>query len=219
METSGDIQGFQVTQLTAINVAKTLTLAIMLGLAVTYGIHDARQVIYLCLHGGYCTWWLLEQYLFPTRKDILFTEKIDLPTFIVVLLFVGVFYALPAWFTFTNTAPLGYGAMALSLVLYTFGSLINTAADVQKMTAKSMGAKLVDTEIWRSIRNVNYLGDLMRYSSFAVISGSLWSAILPLTVLALYVQRILDKEKSMGEKYNNFAEYQQQSTRLIPWVW
>ncbi|OKH12303.1 DUF1295 domain-containing protein [[Limnothrix rosea] IAM M-220] len=219
METSSNTQGFSLTQLTAINIAKGLTLVIMLALAIAYGVNDARQVIYLCLHGGYCSWWLLEQYLFPTRTKILFTEKVDIPTLIVVLLFVGVFYALPAWFAFTNPTPLGYVSMAIALLLYIFGSLINTAADVQKMTAKSMGAKLVNSEIWRSVRNVNYLGDLMRYSSFAVVSGSLWSGLLPLTVFALYVQRILDKEKSMSEKYDNFDEYQQQSSRLIPWLW
>ena len=42
----------KLTQLTAINIAKGLTLVLMLGLAVVYGIQDARQVIYLCLHGG-----------------------------------------------------------------------------------------------------------------------------------------------------------------------
>lgn len=216
METSSR---FQVTQLTAINSAKTLTLFIILSLAIVYGIHDARQVIYLCLHGGYCCWWLLEQYLFPSRKDSLFTEEVNISTFTILLLFIGILYALPALFAFTNQTPLGYIPMAITLLLYTFGSLINTAADVQKMTAKNMGAKLVNTEIWRSVRNVNYLGDLMRYTSFAVVSGSLWSAILPVTVLVLYVQRILDKEKSMSEKYPDFSQYQQQSTRLIPWVW
>jgi protein-S-isoprenylcysteine O-methyltransferase Ste14 len=210
---------FQVTQLTVINLAKTLTLIIILILAIIYGIHDARQVIYLCLHGGYCSWWLLEQYLFPCRKDSIFTEKVGISTFVSMLLFVGVFYSLPAVFAFTNTAPLGYITMAISLLLYTFGSLINTAADVQKMTAKNMGEKLIKTEIWRSIRNVNYLGDLMRYTSFAIVSGSLWSAIIPLTLFALYIQRILDKEKSMSDKYSDFSLYKQQSSRLIPWVW
>jgi len=46
---------FQVTQLTVINLAKTLTLIIILILAIVYGIHDARRVIYICLHGGYCS--------------------------------------------------------------------------------------------------------------------------------------------------------------------
>lgn len=219
METTSINPSPGLTQLTAINVAKTLTFFIMAGLAVIYGIHDARQVIYLCLHGGYCLWWLLEQYLFPLRKTVIFTEAVNFSTFIVILLFVGILYALPAFFAFTNPNPLGYLPMAIALLLYTFGSLINTGADVQKITAKSMGATLVNTEIWRSVRHVNYLGDLMRYSSFAIISGSVWSAILPLTVLALYVQRILEKEKVMQEKYSEFATYQQNSYRLIPWLW
>ncbi|MEL6763841.1 MAG: DUF1295 domain-containing protein, partial [Cyanobacteria bacterium J06607_6] len=138
---------------------------------------------------------------------------------IVVLLFVGVFYALPGYFAFTNSNPISYGAIALALPLYIFGSLINTAADVHKMTAKDRGAGLVNDGIWRSVRHVNYLGDLMRYSSFSVVAGSVWAFVLPGLIALLYLQRIQEKEQSMASKYPDFGEYQKNSTRLLPWVW
>ena len=219
METPTESFGFQVTQLTAINVAKTVTIFCLIALAVVYGVNDYRQVIYLCLHISYCLWWTLEQWLFPQRSQQLFTEKVNIPTFIVVLLFVGVFYCLPGYFAFTNPNPVGYLTVAIALVLYIFGSLINTGADVQKMTAKSMGAGLVKDGIWRSLRHINYLGDLMRYSSFSVIAGSIWAFILPGVIGLLYFQRIGKKEASMSAKYADFAEYQQESSRLIPWIW
>ena len=109
--------------------------------------------------------------------------------------------------------------MAIALPLYTFGSLINTGADVQKMVAKEKGAGLVNDGSWRHIRHINYLGDLMRYTSFSVIAGSPWAFILPLTIAALYVQRIQQKEQSMATKYSDFAAYQENSYRLIPWLW
>ncbi|NEQ44005.1 MAG: DUF1295 domain-containing protein [Leptolyngbya sp. SIOISBB] len=99
-------------------------------------------------------------------------------------------------------------AIAIALLLYLFGSLINISADVQKMTAKSMGAGLVKDGAWRHVRNINYLGDLMRYTSFAVVAGSPWAYILPATIAALYAQRILQKEQSMGNKYPDFEAYQ-----------
>jgi protein-S-isoprenylcysteine O-methyltransferase Ste14 len=219
MQTSTPFLGFQVTELTAINVAKVITIFCLITLTLIYGVHDQRQIIYLCLHISYCGWWLLEQWLFPQRRQQLFTEKIGLATFLVVLLFVGVFYALPGYFAFINPTPIAYTSVLIALPLYIFGSLINTAADVQKMTAKSLGAGLVSDGIWSSVRHVNYLGDLMRYTSFSVVSGSVWSFLVPGATLLLYLQRIAQKEQSMSAKYSEFAAYQQRSTRLLPWIW
>ena len=132
---------------------------------------------------------------------------------------MGVFYALPGYLAFINLNPITYSSIVVALPLYIFGSLINTAADVQKMTAKSMGASLVNDGIWRSVRHVNYLGDLMRYTSFSVISGSLWAFLLPGAIFLLYLQRIAQKEQSMTDRYPGFTAYQQNSTRLFPWIW
>lgn len=219
MQPSTPFLGFQVTELTAINVAKVITILCLITLALIYGIHDQRQILYLCLHISYCSWWLLEQWLFPQRRQQIFTEKIGLATFLAVLLFVGVFYVLPGYFAFINPTPIGYTSVLIALPLYIFGSLINTAADVQKMTAKSLGAGLVSDGIWSSVRHVNYLGDLMRYTSFSVISGSVWSFLVPGATLLLYLQRIAQKEQSMSAKYAEFAAYQQRSNRLLPWIW
>ena len=219
METATNSSGFQVTQLTAINVAKIVTILCLITLALIYGINDYRQVIYLCLHISYCLWWLLEQLLFPQRRQQLFTEKVGILTFIIVLLFVGVFYSLPGYLAFTNPNPVSYLTVAIALPLYIFGSLINTGADVQKMVAKSMGSGLVQDGIWRSVRHVNYLGDLMRYTSFSVMAGELWAFLLPGVITLLYFQRISQKEEVMSAKYPEFVAYQQNSSRLLPWIW
>ncbi|MGD1874021.1 MAG: DUF1295 domain-containing protein [Mastigocoleus sp.] len=219
MQTTTDKSGFQISQLTAINIAKVITILCLIILSVIYGFQDQRQVIYLCLHISYCSWWLLEQWLFPERAQQIFNEKVGILAFIAVLLFVGVFYALPGYFAFTNSHPISYLTIAIALPLYIFGSLINTGADVQKMVAKSMGASLVNDGIWRFVRHINYLGDLMRYTSFSVIAGSLWAFILPCIITLLYLQRISQKEEAMAAKYPDFATYKQNSSRLLPGIW
>ena len=219
METSTPVKGFQIVELTAINIAKFITILCLIALAAIYGIHDVRQVIYLCLHISYCSWWLLEQWLFPQRSQQIFTDRIGLFPFISVLLFVGLFYALPGFLAFTNPDPIAYLTVAIALPLYIFGTLINTAADVQKMTAKGMGAGLVNDGAWRSIRHINYLGDLMRYTSFGVVSGSGWAFLLPGLIFLLYLQRISSKETAMAAKYPEFTAYQKTSTRLFPLIW
>ncbi|MFM1800458.1 MAG: hypothetical protein RLZZ117_2736 [Cyanobacteriota bacterium] len=209
------------SQLTAINTAKVLTILLLLSLAAVLGVRDMRQVVYLSLHVSYCLWWLLEQWFFPERGRQLFTDRVGPVRFFLALLFIGVLYSLPGVLAFLNPAPISFGtvALALALVLFSFGSLINTSADVQKMTAKTLGAGLVADGIWRRIRHVNYFGDLLRYLSFAVVAGNAWAYVVPALVCLLYGQRIVVKEKHMSEKYPEFAAWQQRSARLIPGLW
>ena len=207
------------SQLTAINAAKALTIVLLLALAATLGVGDMRQVLYLSLHISYCLWWLIEQWLFPLRREQIFNERVGFGGFALALLFIGVLYALPGLAAFLNPAPIGAGTVALALGLFIFGSLINATADVQKMTAKAMGAGLVADGIWRKVRHVNYLGDLLRYLSFAVVAGLAWAYVVPALVLLLYLQRIGQKERQMGAKYGEFGAYQGRSTRLVPWLW
>jgi len=206
------------SQLTAINSAKVLTILCLVGLAIGFGVPDLRQGIYLCLHISYCLWWLLEQWIYPKRRQI-FNQSAGMAGFSFTLIFVGLLYALPGYFAFTNPAPMSLLEVAIALPLFIFGSLINASADVQKMTAKQYGAELVQDGIWRLARNINYFGDLLRYLSFAVVAGSPWAYGVPVLVALLYGQRMRQKEQSMPEKYPEYGEYQQASARLIPFIW
>ena len=207
------------TQLTAINWAKAVTIALIFILISFFGIDGQRQILYACMHISYCLWWLIEQKIYPDRCKQIFTEKVDLSGFVGALLIVGIFYTLPAFFAFTNPAKLSVLATAIAIPLFYFGSLINTAADIQKAAEKSVGIGLVRTGIWSGIRHVNYTGDLLRYLSFSVVAGSFWAFLVPLSILILYVQRIRDKEASMKTKYQDFSDYKSKSYRLIPGVW
>ncbi len=207
------------TQLTAINWAKIVTIALIFLLIIFFGIGGQRQILYACMHISYCLWWLLEQKIYPDRCRQIFTEKVDTSGFIAALLIVGVFYTLPAFLAFTNPSELSITTTAIAIPLFYFGSLINTAADIQKTTSKAEGIGLVRTGIWSRVRHVNYSGDLMRYLSFSVIAGSFWAFLVPLSIFLLYIQRIRDKEKSMKSKYQDFSDYKLKSFRLIPGVW
>ncbi|MBK4729619.1 DUF1295 domain-containing protein [Oxynema sp. CENA135] len=213
------VQSSRMTELTAINLAKTLTLVLLIACALIFRIQDWRQVLYLCLHGGYCVWWLLEQWLYPERRKAIFSEPISAIGVILCLLIVGVFYAMPGYFAFTNPEPLAYLTGAIALILYTFGSLINTSADVQKLTAKQYGAGLVTDGVWRFSRHINYFADLLRYLSFSVLAGSPWAYGLTVFIAALYLSLMSKTEKSRLEKYPEYPQYAQSSKKLIPGIW
>ncbi len=207
------------TQLTAINLAKTLTIVLLLGYAFWFGINDFRQIIYLCLHISYCLWWLLEQWFYPPRARQIFQDPVNTGTLIFTLLITGAFYSLPGYLAFANPEPISLTTVAIALPTYIFGTLINASADIQKLTAKHLGEKLVKDNIWRFSRNINYFGDLLRYLSFSIVSGSLWSYSLPGLIILTYLYLMSKKEKSMSEKYADFSEYKQSSAYFIPFIW
>lgn len=170
---------FQITQLTAINIAKATTIILLISLALIFGINDWRQVIYLCFHISYCLWWLIEQWFYPQRSKSIFTESTGVVGLILTVIIVGCLYALPGYLAFINPIPISFITVAIVIPLFYFGSLINAAADVQKLTAKQYGEGLVKDNIWRFSRNINYFGDLLRYLSFAIVAGSPWAYIVP----------------------------------------
>jgi protein-S-isoprenylcysteine O-methyltransferase Ste14 len=218
MDNLATSEGSKVTQLTAINTAKVFTIVLLIAFALIFGIKDFRQVIYMCLHISYCLWWLVEQWFYPQRRQI-FGEPVGVGGFIASLLFIGALYSLPGYLAFINPTPLSFTTAAIALPLFIFGTLINAIADIQKMTAKQYGAGLVSDGIWRFSRNINYFGDLLRYLSFSVVAGSIWAYIVPTLIAMLYLQRIFQKEQSMPQKYQEYAEYQRSSSRLIPFIW
>ncbi|MER3436101.1 MAG: hypothetical protein C4288_22730, partial [Leptolyngbya sp. ERB_1_1] len=169
-------------------------------------------------HGSYCLWWLLEQWFYPPRRQI-FNQPIGVSGFVSTVLLVGVFYALPGYLAFINPVPLSLSTAAIALLLYIFGSLINTSADIQKLTAKQWGADLVSGGLWRFSRHINYFGDWLRYLSFSVLAGSTWAYLVPGLILLMYLQMMAQKEQTMPEKYPEYAEYQNSSARFIPFVW
>jgi protein-S-isoprenylcysteine O-methyltransferase Ste14 len=212
-------QSYQFTQLQAINLAKIITILLLGSFAIAFGISGMRQIIYLCLHIGYCVWWLLEQWIYPERRRVIFNEPVNIMGILLAILFVGVFYALPGFLAFINPTPISLWAVAMGLPLYLFGSLINTSADVQKLTAKQQGVGLVRDGIWRFARHINYFGDLLRYLSFSVIAGSAWAYLVPAAIAITYWQRIQARERSLLEKYEEYPEYQQKSKQFIPFIW
>ncbi|WP_072619475.1 DUF1295 domain-containing protein [Spirulina major] len=212
-------QKLPLTQLDAINIAKALTIVLLISYALYFGINGVRQIIYLCLHITYCVWWLIEQWLFPSRRQQIFQDQVDWVTLLSILMFVGGIYSLPGYLACINTTVVSYLAIAFSIPLFMIGSLINATADIQKLTAKKYNSGLVKDEIWRISQNINYFGDLMRYLSFAIISGSLWSYILPGLIFIMYLFRIKEKRVPMQEKYADYPEYSTNTKQLIPGIW
>ena len=164
-----------VSQLTAINIAKMITIAIVIGLIAIVGISDQRQILYACMHISYCVWWLVEQRIYPERRTFLFQEKVGPIGLISAILIIGVFYSLPAFLAFFNPNPLTIAATATAIPLFYFGSLINTSADVQKMTA---------IEEWKAV--LHKMFESPYYAKVMIGVGILVNIVLVITESSWY---------------------------------
>jgi steroid 5-alpha reductase family enzyme len=199
------------TRNVSVNVAKVVTILCLLALPFFYELHT-RQAVYLAMHVSYCVWYLLKQVIMRER---IFHEQDNVVDFIMVVAMVGVFYALPGWLAFRNTTPAGDLELAASVALFFFGSVINTGADVQKIAALRLRPELITDGFWALSRNINYFGDLMRYSAFALLSGSAWSWLVVLVVLGIDAGRMRQKAGSLS-RYPEYAAYQGNVPALLP---
>lgn len=151
-------------------------------------------------------------------------DKASAGVLISAILVVGVAYCAPAYFAFTNPAPISIPTALLAILafstgealaytpdlicirwtrlghvcvwtaappepddphFYLAGSAINIAADFYKAGAKNAGQGLVAGGPYTFSLRPNYFGDWLRYSSFALVSGSPWAFLLPAFVAML----------------------------------
>jgi protein-S-isoprenylcysteine O-methyltransferase Ste14 len=83
------------------------------------------------------------------------------------------------------------------------------------------GQKVVSTGPYARVRHPGYLGDILLWSGFGVLSGNLVIAVLfPVMFAAIYIYRISVEEgmlvAALGDDY---VEYQRRTYRLIPLVY
>jgi len=75
---------------------------------------------------------------------------------------------------------------------------------------------LIKEGFFKNIRNTNYLGEILIYLSFAILSMS----FIPLVILAIFfsivfLPRMIKKDKSLS-KYDSFEEYKKKSGLILP---
>lgn len=107
----------------------------------------------------------------------------------------GVGYALPAWCAFANTSPMSPVVAVLATILFSTGSALNISADIYKTAQKRAGVKKVTTDIYdgRLGANPNHRGDWMRYSAFALTSGSLLAWLVPAYIVYANIKTVRER--------------------------
>jgi protein-S-isoprenylcysteine O-methyltransferase Ste14 len=128
-----------------------------------------------------------------------------------------------AWLGARATAPWG-PVDTLALVLYGLGSFLNTGSELQRKAWKSHAeheGRLYTGGLFRLSMHINYFGDVVLFSGFALLTRSLWAWLIPAIMLAGFVfVHIPTLDKYLQSRYGDeFAEWQRRTKKLVPFVY
>ena len=195
-----------------INLHKGLTALVVAGLMLFYKNYSVAAWVYLSLHGTYGILWLMKEKIFP---DPYFKEKINLITSITVLIFLGSYWIAP-FILISSQKLVPIPIIAFSISINIIGVFLHFGSDVQKYFTLRIKKELIKDGFFKTIRNTNYLGEILIYLSFAILSMSFIPfAILTLFFFIVFLPRMKRKDNSLS-KYDSFNEYKRVTGLLFP---
>ncbi|MCF7827142.1 MAG: DUF1295 domain-containing protein [Candidatus Marinimicrobia bacterium] len=203
-----------------INFQKGMTLFWVLGLMFFYENFSIQAWVYLALHGSYGVIWILKDVIFPDSK---WQTKITFGGGLMAILAVlGPYWVAPYLLISPVLGEAHFGAnnlwMAIAICIYALGLTLMLTADAQKFYILKYHRGLITTGLFRFIRHPNYLGEMMIYAAFAMVTWH-WIpwVILAWVWLGYFSINIIMKERSMA-RYEEWVEYKRHSWYLIPYI-
>jgi protein-S-isoprenylcysteine O-methyltransferase Ste14 len=208
-----------------INLFKAGTLPFCLWLMSRYNNWSPTMAAYAGLHGAYGLVWLLKEYVAP---DAGWNKWVTIPTALTVALFpLGAYWLTPYLIASApeDAVPpepardVAASVRVLAGVLFGVGVALLIGSDVQKHFVLRARPGLITDGFFALCRHPNYLGEIMIYSSFAVLGGARWQ---PWAVLApvwgiVFLIQMKQKEARMS-RHAAWGEYAKKTAFLIPFL-
>ena len=118
-----------------------------------------------------------------------------------------------------------FGAMEIvGGLLYIIGSYINTDSEyrrhVWKLKEENKG-RLYTEGLFRYSTHINYFGDIVLFTGFAMITHSLSMLVIPLIMTINFVFNIIPSlDRYLEKKYGDeFRGYSQKTKKIVPWIY
>jgi protein-S-isoprenylcysteine O-methyltransferase Ste14 len=195
-----------------INAHKALTAPVILGMMAIYDNFSTGPWIYLALHGGYGFLWLLKDRIYPDKR---WEENLPLGLGISTFVFLGAYWVAP-WLLISHGAEPSNPILAIAIFLNLFGVFLHYTSDAQKYFTLKYQPGLITEGFFARCRNTNYLGELLIYGSFALLSLH-WLPFLILAVftVVVFLPGMRQKDQSLS-RYPEFEQYKLQSGLMLP---
>lgn len=195
-----------------INLSKGMTAPVVVGLMFYYDNFSTSAWVYLALHGSYGIMWLLKDRLFPDRqweKDVSFLYAV----FVFVVL--GFYWIAPFILISQGTVTPSY-IVGISVAMCMIGVMLHFGSDAQKYFTLKYREGLITEGFFSRSRNMNYLGELLIYCSFALLTvNALGFLGIGLFFSGAFIPNMIKKDKSLS-RYPEFTVYKNKSGLLFP---
>ena len=178
--------------------------------------------IYLSLHGTYGILWILKSQIFPDKQ---WENKTSIWYGLFIWFGLSLYWVSPYiiisgeyLLPFNGTMNPAYICCCISL--YILGVFLHFASDMQKyVNLKLNSGHLIKDEMFKKLRNTNYLGELFIYLGFSLLAFD-WAPIIALSifVFAIWIPNMIRKDKSLS-RYPEFDKYKKNSSKFIPFLW
>jgi steroid 5-alpha reductase family enzyme len=168
--------------------------------------------VYLSLHSTYGFLWLLKDRLYPDKK---WEQELTLLQGIFSFMLVNLYWVAPFILISRDTVP-SLPLVAAAISLNILGIFLHYVSDAQKYYTLKYREGLITEGFFARCRNTNYLGEVLIYSSFAMLTQH-WLPFLILFsfVAGIFVPNMLKKDQSLS-RYPEFADYKERSGWLLP---
>lgn len=196
----------------AINWHKGLTAPFILALMLLYQNFTLGAWVYLALHGSYGWLWLMKDRLYPDKQ---WEQELPMSMGIFTFGLLGLYWVAP-WLLISRGVVPPLPLIAAAIALNIWGIFLHYSSDAQKYYTLKYHPGLMTEGFFARCRNTNYLGEVLIYTSFALLAMHwLPFAILALFIILVFIPNMRKKDQSLS-RYPEFARYQAQSGLLFP---
>lgn len=195
-----------------INLQKGTTPLFVLALMFAYQNFSLGPWVYLALHGTYGFLWLLKDRIYPDKQ---WEQEIPLSSIYFPVLILLSYWVAPFILISSRTVPpLPLVAAAISINI--FGVFLHYVSDAQKYYTLKYHPGLITEGLFAKCRNTNYLGEVLIYSSFAMLTQHWLPFVIFAAIIGLiFIPNMRKKDQSLS-RYPEFAEYKMRSGVLLP---
>jgi protein-S-isoprenylcysteine O-methyltransferase Ste14 len=112
----------------------------------------------------------------------------------------------------------------VAIAVFLFGSFLNTCSELQRHFWKKQPenqGKLYTKGLFSYSMHINYFGDLLWVSAYAIVTRNLHAAAIPLFLLCFFAFYNIPKlDAYLAERYKGqFEAYRQKTKKFIPFIY
>ena len=195
------------------NIHKGSMFFYILGLMWYFDNFTMGAYLYLALHGSYGFFWLLKDIMYP---DPGFCKPATVMSFLMPWPIALIPYMFIPYWMVTERPHVSNERMLVALMLYMNGVMLMMLTDSAKYLVLKERRGLITHCMHAWSRNMNYVGEQMLYSSFAVLvqKWEVW-AIYAYMWGIIFTIRMSVKDYSLGKKVG-WDEYKAKTWIFVP---